>query len=102
MIQKKHSFEGIIPNLDRRYLETESNAVREELGKFLNSQTCPDCHGTRLNESARNVFVGDQNLPQISEMSVCTHAHTRTRTHARTHARALALMSETSMFACKT
>ncbi|MDB2544115.1 excinuclease ABC subunit UvrA [Woeseiaceae bacterium] len=70
MIQKKHSFEGIIPNLDRRYLETESNAVREELGKFLNSQTCPDCHGTRLNESARNVFVGDQNLPQISEMSV--------------------------------
>jgi len=69
-IQKKHSFEGIIPNLDRRYLETESNAVREELGKFLNSQTCPDCHGTRLNESARNVFVGDQNLPQISEMSV--------------------------------
>jgi excinuclease ABC subunit A len=69
-IQKNHSFEGIIPNLDRRYLETESNAVREELGKFLNSQTCPDCLGTRLNESARNVFVGDQNLPQISEMSV--------------------------------
>jgi len=69
-IQKNHSFEGIIPNLNRRYLETESNAVREELGKFLNSQTCPDCQGTRLNESARNVFVGDQTLPQISEMSV--------------------------------
>ena len=70
MIQKNHSFEGIIPNLDRRYLETESNTVREELGKFLNSQICPDCSGTRLNESARNVFIGDQTLPQISEMSV--------------------------------
>ena len=69
-IQKNHSFEGIIPNLSRRYLETESNAVREELGRFLNSQTCPDCQGTRLNESARNVFVDDQTLPQISEMSV--------------------------------
>ena len=69
-IQKNHSFEGIIPNLNRRYLETESNAVREELGRFLNSQTCPDCQGTRLNESARNVFVDDQTLPQISEMSV--------------------------------
>ena len=56
-IQKNHSFEGIIPNLNRRYLETESNAVREELGRFLNSQTCPDCQGTRLNESARNVFL---------------------------------------------
>ena len=69
-IQKNHSFEGIIPNLSRRYLETESNAVREELGRFLNSQTCPDCQGTRLNESARNVFVDDQTLPQIGEMSV--------------------------------
>jgi len=69
-IQKNHSFEGIIPNLNRRYLETESNAVREELGRFLNSQTCPDCQGTRLNESARNVFVDDRTLPQISEMSV--------------------------------
>ena len=69
-IQKNHSFEGIIPNLSRRYLETESNAVREEIGRFLNSQTCPDCQGARLNESARNVFVDDQTLPQISEMSV--------------------------------
>ena len=69
-VQKKHIFEGIIPNLDRRYLETESNAVREELGKFLNSQICPDCDGTRLNESARNVFINDLTLPQISKMSV--------------------------------
>ncbi|MAD28548.1 MAG: excinuclease ABC subunit A [Woeseiaceae bacterium] len=69
-VQKQHTFEGIIPNLDRRYIETESNAVREELGKFLNSQICPDCDGTRLNQSARNVFINDLTLPQISEMSV--------------------------------
>ena len=69
-IQKKHSFEGIIPNLDRRYLETDSNTVREELGKFLNSQTCPKCVGTRLNESARNVFIGKYSIPEISQMSI--------------------------------
>ena len=69
-VQKQHTFEGIIPNLDRRYIETESNAVREELGKFLNSQICPDCDGTRLNQSARNVFINDLTLPQISKMSV--------------------------------
>jgi len=69
-IQQLHRFEGVIPNLDRRYRETESNAVREELSRFLNSQTCPDCGGTRLNRSARNVFVADRALPEISDMSV--------------------------------
>jgi excinuclease ABC subunit A len=69
-IKKRHRFEGVIPNLERRYRETESGAVREELAKFLNSQACPDCGGTRLNQSARHVFVLDFSLPEISNMSV--------------------------------
>ena len=69
-IKKLHRFEGVLPNLERRFRETESNAVREELAKFLNSQDCPDCGGTRLNRAARHVFIADLSLPQISEMSV--------------------------------
>ncbi len=69
-IKKVHRFEGVLPNLERRYRETESNAVREELSKFLNSQSCPDCKGTRLNRSARHVFVCDRSLPEISNLSV--------------------------------
>jgi len=69
-IKQLHRFEGVIPNLDRRYRETESSAVREELSRFLNSRPCPECGGTRLNRSARNVFVADLSLPEISEMSV--------------------------------
>jgi len=69
-IKQKHRFEGVIPNLDRRYRETESNAVREELTRYLNSQPCPDCNGTRLNRAARNVFVADKSLPEISDLSV--------------------------------
>ncbi|MGI9220834.1 MAG: excinuclease ABC subunit UvrA [Woeseiaceae bacterium] len=69
-IKKLHRFEGVLPNLERRYRETESNAVREELAKFLNSQDCPDCGGTRLNRSARHVFIADRALPEISQMSV--------------------------------
>ena len=69
-IKKLHRFEGVLPNLERRYRETESGAVREELAKFLNSQDCPDCGGTRLNRSARHVFITDLSLPEISGMSV--------------------------------
>ena len=69
-IKKTHTFEGIIPNLDRRYHETESNSVRDELGKYLNTQICPSCDGTRLNTSARNVLINDMSLPEISAMSV--------------------------------
>ena len=69
-IRQLHRFEGVIPNLDRRYRETESTAVREELSRFLNSQSCPECAGTRLNRAARNVFVADRSLPEISDMSV--------------------------------
>jgi len=67
---KTHSFEGIINNLQRRYLETESNVVREELSKYLSIQTCPDCNGARLRTGARNVFIADKNLPSITEMSI--------------------------------
>ncbi len=69
-IKKTHAFEGIIPNLNRRYHETESNSVRDELGKYLNTQICPNCDGTRLNISARNVLINDLSLPEISAMSV--------------------------------
>ena len=69
-VRQKHRFEGVIPNLERRYRETESNAVREELTRFLNSQPCPDCEGTRLNRAARNVFITDRTLPEITSMSV--------------------------------
>jgi excinuclease ABC subunit A len=69
-IKKLHRFEGVIPNLERRYRETESGAVREELAKFLASQACPDCGGTRLNRAARHVFILDKSLPEISNLSV--------------------------------
>jgi len=67
---RAHSWEGIVPNLERRYKETESIAVREELSKYLSTQPCPECHGMRLNRAARNVFVADRSLPAISALSV--------------------------------
>jgi excinuclease ABC subunit A len=66
----KHAFEGIIPNMQRRYTETESGAVREELAKFQSTQPCETCHGTRLNAAARNVFVQEKPLPEIASLSV--------------------------------
>ncbi len=63
--QRKHRFEGIVPNLERRYRETESPAVREELSKYVSERPCPDCGGARLNRSARNVFVADRPLPEL-------------------------------------
>ena len=69
-IKKLHRFEGVLPNLERRYRETESSAVREELSKFLNSQDCPDCKGTRLNRAARHVFVAERSLPEITSLSI--------------------------------
>ncbi len=68
--QRKHRFEGIVPNLERRYRETESPAVREELAKFISEQPCPDCGGARLNKAARNVFVADRPLPALVVMPV--------------------------------
>ena len=65
---KTHSFEGILNNLQRRYRESESTAVREELSKYLNNQACPECGGTRLRREARHVKVGGQNIHQVCEV----------------------------------
>ncbi|MFK8031495.1 MAG: excinuclease ABC subunit UvrA [Gammaproteobacteria bacterium] len=69
-IKREHDFEGILPNMERRYRETESSKVREELAKFMSHQACPECEGTRLNPSARNVFVLDRTVSDISDLSV--------------------------------
>ena len=66
--QREHAFEGIIPNLERRYRETDSLVVREELAKYLNSQPCPQCHGTRLRREARHVRVANRTIYEISSM----------------------------------
>ena len=68
--QWRHSFEGIIPNMQRRYRETESNAVRAALGNYQSTQACEACRGSRLNEAARHVFVGGRALPGITAGSV--------------------------------
>ncbi|MCG0366324.1 excinuclease ABC subunit UvrA [Pseudomonas aeruginosa] len=70
IVKRSHPFEGILPNLERRYRETESATVREELAKFLSTQPCPDCHGTRLRREARHVWVGDRTLPAITATPV--------------------------------
>jgi excinuclease ABC subunit A len=62
---RKHPFAGIIPNLERRYRETDSRIVREELAKYISQQACPDCRGQRLNRSARHVFISSTNLPEV-------------------------------------
>ncbi|HMX16723.1 MAG TPA: excinuclease ABC subunit UvrA, partial [Rhodocyclaceae bacterium] len=67
---RSHSFEGIIPNLERRYRETDSVMVREELAKYLNAKPCPECEGTRLRREARHVFIGGRTLPAVSGLSL--------------------------------
>src|SRR5699024_5487155 len=67
---RKHPFEGVIPNMERRYRETESEAVREELARFLSHSTCPSCKGSRLKESARNVFIDNHTLPDLVEKPI--------------------------------
>ncbi len=66
--KQEHTFEGIVPNLERRYKETDSQAVREELAKYLNSMTCPECAGTRLRKESRHVRVGGQAIYEISAL----------------------------------
>ncbi len=68
--QRKHKFEGILPNLERRYRDTESQMVREELSKYISDRPCPECHGARLNRAARNVFVSERNLPDVVKLPV--------------------------------
>ena len=70
VVLRKHPFEGIINNMQRRYKETESNAVRDELAKYLNSQHCPDCNGSRLRIEARNVFIDDTPLTIVAEYAI--------------------------------
>lgn len=67
---KRHPFEGILNTLERRYRDTESNSVREDLAKYISTKSCSSCGGTRLRLEARNVFIGDTTLPQIVELSI--------------------------------
>jgi len=67
---RKHAFEGVIPNMERRYRETESGGVRDELAKYLSTQSCSTCQGTRLNRAARHVFVAAKSLPEIAALPV--------------------------------
>lgn len=70
IVKRSHPFEGIVPNLERRYRETESASVREELAKFLSTQPCPDCRGTRLRREARHVWVGEKTLPAVTNLPI--------------------------------
>lgn len=73
-VERTHAFEGILPNMQRRYKESESQAVREELAKLLVQKSCSSCDGTRLSLQARNVFIEQKSLPEITAMSI-TNAH---------------------------
>jgi excinuclease ABC subunit A len=67
---KRHTFEGVIPNMERRYRETDSTSVREELARYLASKPCQDCGGARLNRAARHVFVAEHTLPQLTALPI--------------------------------
>jgi len=67
---RRHAFEGVIPNLERRYRDTDSTSVRDELSKFLSTMKCPDCGGTRLKKDARHVYIDNRTLPEITELPV--------------------------------
>ncbi|MEO1751627.1 excinuclease ABC subunit UvrA [Thiofaba sp. EF100] len=69
-IKRTHVFEGVLPNMQRRYRESDSLAVREELAKYLSEQPCPACEGARINRTARHVRVGELNLPAITHLPV--------------------------------
>ena len=69
-VVRKHPFEGIIPNMQRRYRETDSQAVREDLAKYLATKPCRSCGGARLRTEARHVYVNDTTLPEIVELSI--------------------------------
>ncbi|MBY7732693.1 excinuclease ABC subunit UvrA [Vibrio splendidus] len=67
---KRHPFEGILNTLERRYRDTESSTVREDLAKYISTKSCSSCDGTRLRLEARNVFIGDITLPEIVQLSI--------------------------------
>jgi excinuclease ABC subunit A len=68
--KRRHPFAGVIPNLERRYRETDARIVREELAKYISTKPCPECGGQRLNREARHVFIADTNLPTITAWSI--------------------------------
>jgi len=70
IFKRTHPFEGILPNMERRYRDTDSTSVREELAKFLSTHPCPECEGTRLRRDARHVFVDERTLPEITSLPV--------------------------------
>ncbi len=72
---RKHTFEGIVPNLERRYRETESDAVREELARYRSDKSCEACSGSRLNRAASSVHVGHSTLPYITRLSIRDAVH---------------------------
>ena len=75
-VTRRHPFEGIVPNMERRYRETDSNVVREELARYLTHRPCPDCGGSRLGEAARHVEVAGMTLPEAAALSIrAAHAH---------------------------
>ena len=67
---RTHPFEGVIPNMERRYRETESTVVRDELAKYLGTRACESCGGARLNRAARNVFVANETLPALAALPI--------------------------------
>ena len=69
-VVRKHSFEGVLPNMERRYRETESTNVREELSSYLSQTCCAECNGSRLRREARHVYIQDQTLPDIVKLSI--------------------------------
>lgn len=70
IMTRNHKFEGVLPNMQRRYRETESMAVRDELQKYMTTQSCPSCHGDRLKEEARHVLIANKNLPEITALGI--------------------------------
>jgi excinuclease ABC subunit A len=70
VFKRRHAFEGVLPNMERRYRDTESSGVREELSKYVSTAPCNSCQGTRLCADARNVYVDGRTLPSITELPV--------------------------------
>ncbi|MGL6249641.1 MAG: excinuclease ABC subunit UvrA, partial [Billgrantia desiderata] len=69
-VTREHPFEGVLPNMQRRYRETESSMVREELARYIADRPCPSCHGSRLRKESRHVFVDEHTLPQIVQLPI--------------------------------
>lgn len=70
LLHRTHTFEGVIPNLTRRYRDTDSAALREDLSKYLSANPCPECQGSRLQLAARNIFIANKALPEITHLTI--------------------------------